>query len=70
MYPLGMKMKKKKLSDLFSNQKVPNHQKQSLLVFESGKKIIFVEGIHLDERSKLTEKTNNYLKISVTNLAK
>jgi tRNA(Ile)-lysidine synthase len=67
MYPLGMKMKKKKLSDLFSNQKIPNHQKQALLVFESHQKIIFVEGIRIDERFKTTEQTTRFLKISVQN---
>ena len=68
MYPLGMKMKKKKLSDLFSNQKVPNHQKQALLVFESHQKIIFVEGIRIDERFKITDQTTRFLKISVQNI--
>jgi len=66
MYPLGMKMKKKKLSDLFINQKIPNHQKHELLVFESANKIFFIEEIRIDERFKITDKTIRFLKISVS----
>jgi tRNA(Ile)-lysidine synthase len=65
MYPLGMKMKKKKLSDLFTNQKIPNYRKQELLVFEAADKILFVEGIRVDERFKVKDTTSEILKISI-----
>lgn len=65
MYPLGMKMKKKKLSDLLSNHKIPNYQKRELLVFEAAGKIIFVEGIRVDERFKIKDTTTEILKISI-----
>jgi tRNA(Ile)-lysidine synthase len=70
MYPLGMKMKKKKLSDLFSNHKIPNYLKQELLVFEAANKIIFVEGIRVDERFKVKESTTVTLKISIEEMTK
>ena len=70
IYPLGMKMKKKKLSDLFSNHKIPNYVKQGLLVFETSSKILFVEGLRVDERFKVTDTSQKVLKISVEHIDK
>lgn len=65
MYPLGMMMKKKKLSDIFINKKIAKHKKSSLLLFFSNQKLFFVEGITIDERFKIKNSTNKLLKISI-----
>ncbi|MBL7713032.1 MAG: tRNA lysidine(34) synthetase TilS [Chitinophagaceae bacterium] len=66
-YPLGMGMKKKKLGRFLIDQKVPLHQKERLWVLESDRKIIWIAGMRIDERFKLTEATKNVLQIKMTN---
>lgn len=66
-YPLGMAMKKKKLSRFLIDQKVPLHQKERLWVLESGRKIVWIAGMRIDERFKLTEASKNVLQIKMTN---
>jgi tRNA(Ile)-lysidine synthetase-like protein len=61
MYPLGMKMKKKKVSDIFINKKIPKHKKSELLFFFSADNLFFVEGIGIDERYKIKEDTKTFI---------
>jgi tRNA(Ile)-lysidine synthase len=61
-YPLGMKGKKK-VSDFMIDEKIPVNLKKQTLTLFSGNDLVWVVGHRIDERYKITEQTNNILRI-------
>ncbi len=61
LYPFGMKMKKKKVSRLLIDEKVPLHEKEDIRILECSKRIAWVSGIRLDERFKVRDATEKVL---------
>jgi tRNA(Ile)-lysidine synthase len=67
-YPLGMSMKKKKVSRLLIDQKVPLHEKENIRILECNKRIVWVSGIRLDERFKVKPTTARVLIVKMDSL--
>lgn len=65
-YPLGMKKKKKKVSDFFQDKKLNTLEKEGILLLFSGEQLVWVCGHRIDERFKVRESTQSVLKISIT----
>lgn len=62
-YPFGMKLKKKKVSKYFKDQKMPIHQKEAVWILECGQKIVWIVGERIDERFRVSDHTQQVLHI-------
>jgi tRNA(Ile)-lysidine synthase len=62
--PIGMKGTKN-ISDFLSDEKVSSKKKKENLVLTNSGKIVWVIGLRIDERSKVTPKTKKILKLAI-----
>jgi tRNA(Ile)-lysidine synthase len=63
--PLGMAGKNIKLSDFWTNKKVPARAKKNWPLVYNGQDLIWIPGFQPSEKSKITAKTRNVLSINV-----
>lgn len=63
-YPFGMKSSKK-LSDFFIDEKINRNQKENIWLLVSDDKIVWIIGLRMDDRFKITETTKNILEVSL-----
>ena len=64
--PLGMDGHTVKLSDFFVNQKVPVAQRDAWPLLVCGQEIVWLVGLRLDERYRVTERTRMVKRLSVS----
>jgi tRNA(Ile)-lysidine synthase len=61
--PFGM-ASRKKVSDLLTDQKVPAHRKKGIPVVTSGGRIVWVCGVRIDDRYRVTTHTKRVLQFT------
>ncbi len=63
--PLGMKGSKK-IKDYFIDRKIPRRLRDSVMLLADSLSVVWIEGMHLSERAKITDNTINVLEITFT----
>ena len=66
-YPLGMQSAKK-LQDFFIDCKVPLEKRNSVPIVESAGRIVWVAGLRIDDRAKVTAHTKKAVKLTLEKL--
>ncbi|MBS1738421.1 MAG: tRNA lysidine(34) synthetase TilS [Bacteroidetes bacterium] len=66
-YPFGMKHKKK-LNKFFADSKLSITEREKIWVIESGKRIVWIVGVRIDDRFKILPSTKEYLRLQFTEL--
>ena len=61
-YPIGLNGTKK-ISDYLTEQKIPNYKKREQLILTNNNKIVWVLGLRLDNRFKITSDTKKVYSI-------
>lgn len=64
-YPLGMGMKKKKISDFLIDNKVNRFEKESVMLLLSNDEVVWVVNYRPDERFKVTKHTKTIATITI-----
>jgi tRNA(Ile)-lysidine synthase len=64
-YPLGMKGRRKKLSDFFADGKLNRAEKDWVWLLCSGPHIVWVVGRRIDDRFKITESTRQIIRFEL-----
>lgn len=64
MQPFGMKGTKK-ISDIFTDKKIPLRRRDKMLVIADQKRILWLVGVTTSETTRITDKTGKILKITV-----
>jgi len=62
--PLGFG-RRKKLQDFFVDEKVPRDERDSVPVVLSGENIVWIAGYRADERFRVTEETERFLRLII-----
>jgi len=62
--PLGMKGRQK-IKSLLINQKIPRGRRNEVMMFVDQESVIWIENIHLNDRVKISPKTNNILALEI-----
>ncbi len=63
--PLGMKGKRKKVQDVFMDEKVPRLKRAKIPLLVDGESVIWIPGLRLSERVRVTNRTWRVLKIEI-----
>jgi tRNA(Ile)-lysidine synthase len=68
-YPLGLG-KKKKLQDFFVDEKIPREKRDNIPIVVSGNDIVWIAGHRADERFRVNEGTERFLRLELSKINK